>query len=132
MKKLLLLCLMTVSLTACHENLEDRAEREAREFTDKNCPTPPHENAILDSMVFYKSTHTLTYYYTLVNTADDKDKIRRIEGTIHQALLEEVQNNTNLRAYKDAGFSFAFIYRSCKNKKIVLYKDVIQRKDYQK
>jgi len=29
-----------VLFAACHEDLADRAAREAKEFTEKNCPTP--------------------------------------------------------------------------------------------
>lgn len=131
MKKLLFICLVASMMTSCHESLEERAEREAREFTEKNCPTPLRDNTILDSMVFDKSTHTLTHYYTLVGVADNENKVREKEESVHQALLKDVQNNTSFRAYKDAGYSFAFIYCSLKNKGTVLYKDIIREKDYQ-
>jgi hypothetical protein len=40
------LCDGRVSLTACHESLEDRDERECKEQTEKYCPVPVTEYVI--------------------------------------------------------------------------------------
>ena len=46
------LMVMSAPLTSCQESLEERAEREAREYTEKHCPTPPQNDVITDSIVF--------------------------------------------------------------------------------
>ena len=40
MKRVLIVIMLAMTLAACHESIEDRAEREAREFTRRFCPTP--------------------------------------------------------------------------------------------
>ena len=30
----------TLLLTSCHDSLEDRAEKEAKKYTERYCPTP--------------------------------------------------------------------------------------------
>ena len=44
-------------LTACQESLEDRCEREAKEYTKKHCPALIAENIVMDEMTFEKATH---------------------------------------------------------------------------
>ena len=39
-------------LCSCHENLEKRAQREAREYTEKYCPTPVQNYTRTDSVAF--------------------------------------------------------------------------------
>ena len=47
-------------LTACQESLEDRCAREAKEFTEKNCPRAVDKEIVLDSMTFENATHTIS------------------------------------------------------------------------
>ena len=44
--------LCSVLLSGCHENMEKRAQREAREYTEKYCPTPVQNFTRTDSVVF--------------------------------------------------------------------------------
>ena len=50
MKKtfLLLTTMMMVVLTSCQETLEERCAREAKEFTEKNCPHPCAQEYLVD------------------------------------------------------------------------------------
>ena len=51
----------------------------------------------------------------------------------HESLeKEEVNSNPNLKAFKEAAFSFAYILRSHKDAKQVLFSITITPKDYEK
>ena len=52
-------------LSACHENLDERTERECKEYTEKYCPAPVDANVISDSMTFDRGSKTICYYYSL-------------------------------------------------------------------
>ena len=123
----LLICL---TLTACHENIDDRAEREAREYTEKNCPTPERDNSILDSINYDRATRTLNHYYTLTGAADDTAHFEGSHPEMHEALADAIKNQTSNKMYKDAGFNFAYEYRSLRNKHLVLYRDTVKPADY--
>lgn len=47
-------------LCSCHENLEKRAQREAREYTEKYCPTPVQNYTRTDSVTFDIKTKHIT------------------------------------------------------------------------
>ena len=131
MKKILFLALAVATLAACkHESIEDRAAREAREYTLKNCPTPVRDYSRTDSMAFDKSTRTLSYYYSLVNEADNEKVISLNKDKMHQSLLNGIINATNMKAYKDAAFTFRYVYHSGSNPSKVLYEATFTKKDY--
>lgn len=127
MKKYLLFTLSLLTFTACHESLEERAAREAAEFTRKNCPAAVSEYIVNDSMTYDKDTRTIHYYYTIKGKADttaiDWSQAR-------PELIKGVKTATNLRIYKDNDFNFAYTYYSSKNKGKTLIDVRITPKDY--
>ena len=128
MKKTVLLLMSIVLLTACQESLEDRCAREAKEFTEKNCPRAVDKEIVLDSMTFEKATHTINYLYTLNGTLDDP---QRIDSThFRELLLMEVKNSTNLKLYKDEGYAFRYAYYSQKNNGTKLFEATFRESDY--
>ena len=128
MKKTVLLLMGIMLLTACQESLEDRCAREAKEFTEKNCPRAVDKEIVLDSMTFEKATHTISYLYTLNGTLDDP---QRIDSThFRELLLMEVKNSTNLKLYKDEGYAFRYAYYSQKNNGTKLFEATFRESDY--
>ncbi len=131
MKRLLILALSVVALGACkHESIEDRIAREARAFTQKNCPTPVQNHMRTDSMVFDITTRTLTEYHTLTDVADNEDIINASKKKMHQSLLNALINTTHLQAYKDASINFRYVYHSASDPSKILYEDSFTKKDY--
>lgn len=113
----------------CQESLEDRCEREAKEYTKKHCPTSVGKNIMMDSMTFDKTSHTISYAYTLGGELDDSAVVN---GSNSKALLlEQVKNSANLRLYKEAGYSFRYIYYSGKIKGKTLMDVKFSKKDYE-
>lgn len=118
-------------LTACnHYSLEERAEKEADEFTAKYCPTPINNMQRTDSIVFDRATHTFSYYYSLVGAADNIEAINKVRAVIRKALLDDLVNNTGNKAYKEAGYGYRYVFHSGKTKQ-VLFEEKLSKKDYQ-
>lgn len=118
-------------LTACHESLEDRAAREAREYTQKNCPTPVVQNTRTDSLTVDKATRTIGYWYTLCGKADNPEGVKNQQQKLRGVLLSGLKASTQLKLYKDAGFNIRYVYHSEKNPKLVLLDFTFSQKDYQ-
>jgi hypothetical protein len=82
----------------------------------------------MDSMTFDKVSHTFGYYYSLSGTLDDSTYIK--QNNPRDMLLQQVKNSTNLKMYKDAGYSFRYVYMSTKSKD-TLFDVTFKQKDYQ-
>lgn len=131
MKKIVLFLFMCFIFTACHESLEDRCVREAKEYTEKYCPTPVVNNTRTDSVAFNKEAKTYIYYCSFVGKLDNAQIINQNKQQLHQLLVKEIKSNTNIKKLKDAHYNFQYIIRSDKNPQIILYKQLISKKDYQ-
>ena len=132
MKKKILLVLIPFVLIACHESLEDRAAREAKEYTEKYCPTPVNNSTRTDSVIFDKATRTYHYYCTLTGIMDSAVIINKNKSKINDGLLQSITKSTNIKAYKEAGFNFAYTCRSQKNPRLILFEGMYTQKDYDK
>lgn len=130
MKKIFILAIGLMAFTCCHESLEDRAAREAKSYTEKNCPTPVVNNTRMDSITFDKQTHTIAYYYTLCNESDNAEVIKKESGKLKQILLDGLKGSTQLKKYKEAGFPIRYIYHSEKNPKEIIYEVTFKEEDY--
>ena len=129
MKKIIWSVMAVLLLAACQESLEDRCAREAREYTEKHCPTPVGKDVIMDSMTFDKATHTISYAYSLRGPIDDSAYVNG--SNTRQLLQEQVKNSAHLRLYKEAGYSFRYVYYSTKNKGTKLFEASFHQKDYE-
>ena len=104
------------------------AAREAKEYTQKNCPRHIDTEIVLDSMTFDKDSHTIGYCYTLQGSLDNP--LRGDSAQFSEALLLEVKNSTNLKLYKDAGYSFRYTYHSEKDSGTKLFEATFRENDY--
>ena len=129
MKKVLLLIAVTL-MVACHENLEERAAREAAEYTRKNCPQLLNMNTRLDSTTFDIASRTFTNYLTLLADADNPEIVEANQSTLHDALAEELRFDTSQKKYKDAGFAYKYVARSEKGNGKVIYQTTITSEEY--
>lgn len=128
MKKLITLLAISTIFLACQESLEDRCAREAKTYTEKHCPVKVAPDIIFDSMAFDKSSHIITYAYTVSGVLDDAEVINR--NMPRERLLMEVKNSPHLQLYKEAGYSFRYIYYSAKNKGTQLFEATFHQSDY--
>lgn len=127
MKQCLGIAILALMMAACHESLEQRAEREAREHTVRNCPMEISPGFVNDSLTFDRQTRTVQYHFSLHGAADSLS----IDSTLaRQNLQTALVNATNLRAYKDAGFTFRYTYRSERRGSQVMFDFVFTPADY--
>lgn len=122
--------LLTVACfcAACQEPLEQRCLREAKDYTAKNCPALIAKDVTIDSLTFNTSTHTLTYSYTLGGVLDDAAIVSKSE--LRQQMLASLRDATSLKIYKDAGYSFRYVYYSKKQRGAKLMDITFRSKDY--
>lgn len=130
MRRFAILLLIMATLTACHESIEDKAERQAREYTRKNCPTPVTNSVRTDSITFDKATREYTYYCSFTDKMDNTTMVNQYRNAIHQQLTEAIKQSTSIMAFKDAGFIIVYKCRSASNPKQMLYTDRFEPKDY--
>ena len=131
MKKFIFILPLILFATSCQKSIEERAAQEAKEYTEKFCPTPVVNYAQTDSLVFDETTRTFTTYNTLVDKLDNQTVINTNKAEIEKVFLNSVRNSTELKIYKDAGFNFRFVGRSASNGKIILYDYKFTPKQYQ-
>lgn len=96
----------TLLLTSCHDSLEDRAEKEAKKYTERYCPTPVRDNQRTDSLTFDRKTHTYNYYYTLVGPADNPDAINQNKAKLTKMLVQGVKMIRECRPTRRLVLSF--------------------------
>lgn len=122
---------MLLLITSCHKSIEERAEKEAKEYTEKYCPTPVNNFTRTDSVVFYKETRTYHYYCSFTDRMDDEKIIEQNRKRIDEDLLNAIKESTALKQYKEAGFIFAYTCHSNKNPEKVLFKGIYTPTNYQ-
>ncbi|MCR5130735.1 MAG: hypothetical protein K6C10_04650 [Prevotella sp.] len=132
MRKLFIIAISVLALTGCQGSMDDRAEREAMEYTQKNCPTPFINNIRTDSLTYDRATQTFTYYSLLQGPMDDSVVFAPHNAEIREGMIKDTKNSAQLRAYKDAGLSFRYVIRSSKNPDVVLFDTTIGPKEYSK
>ena len=115
-------------LAACQESLEKRCAREAKEYTEKKCPARISDNMTVDSLVFFPESHTLKYCYTLEGVLDNAENLQKHD--LKGMLLKELKNSTQVKLYKEAGYTFHYAYYSAKEKGRLLFETTLQEKDY--
>ena len=84
---------------------------------------------IIDSMTFDRATHTIQHYYKLTGVSDRADAYPQDEA--RKLLKNELKNTTQVMAYKEAGYSFRYVYYSEKNPQTVYLDILLTEKDYQ-
>jgi hypothetical protein len=107
-KKILFFLLCSMLLAACQEKMEERAERDARERTEKRCPMRLLDDGslILERIRFDKATLTWRQEYLF----DLKEEGGLNLQVISDALLQELRNTPSYKPYMDHGFNFQYVY----------------------
>ena len=127
-----ILGLLVMLLVACQEKLAQRFEREAREYTEANCPQQMDAVTCLDSMVYVPDEQggELIQYYSLQLTSEQRTEMMNKLGEINNVNLRLVRNSIPFTKYREAGVSFTFIYHDATiGDKIVEYH--FSKEDYE-
>lgn len=111
MKRLFPVLLLSVCLMSCQEKLLDRFEREAEEYTARNCPKQMDSITTLDSIVCRNDgLLNYTYYYTLQLTDEQRKEFSKHKTEIEENTLKAVRNSIELKNVKEAGLNIEYIY----------------------
>ena len=90
---------------ACHfESFDERCAREAREYTEKQCPRRMDQYTLMDSLTYDDHSRTLNYYYTLEGVLDN-DTVMNAQAceSLKDLLRKNVVNSVDLKSYKEKG-----------------------------
>lgn len=123
MKRFCFFIISALLLTACHENLEERAEREATEYTKRYCPTPIINNTRTDSLVFNKAKKEFIFYCSLWNELDNALAIERIRPELHDGLEQSLTSDPDKKKFIDEGFIYSYVVSSGSSPDKILFKD---------
>lgn len=104
--------LISLCLMGCQENIRDRAEREAKEFTLKNCPTPAYNDCITDSLVYDKKSDTHYTYVRFTGDNDNSEAINSHKDEIREAIRKSLLADAKLKPFIEEGFNFEYVCRS--------------------
>jgi hypothetical protein len=127
---LLFLAFAVLLFSGCHRTtLEDLAAKTAEEYTDRYCPTPVENGQRTDSVTFSRETHTFGYYYSLSGKVDDASIIQSNKQQIISTILSSLKENTSMKDYKQAGYSFRYVMKSSKTGDVLIDK-TFTNKDY--
>ena len=98
-------------LSSCTESFEDRCRREAREYTEKQCPRRLDDFITIDSMVYVEQPQGFAYYYTVNDEGMETDSIPdEIKEQFINEMRQRVRNDLNIKSYKEKGFTFTYKY----------------------
>ena len=103
---------LMVFVTSCQESKRERFEREAREFTKKNCPRPEFEYIIiLDSLVCHNdSNNDYVYYYSVKADSIMLEEMEQQHEQLKENLLKAIRNSVDLRHVKEEGLNIVYAY----------------------
>ena len=111
--KLIVPIVLLTLACGCRESKEERLEREAREFTESNCPHNIDEYTTLDSAAYDQGTATYTYHFTVKGALDlDSLYSDEVVRELHDSYLAELKNNIEQKDLKDMGVTIMRVYRS--------------------
>ena len=114
------LALATVT-TACTESFADRCRREAREYTERECPRMEHQFVIMDSMTYADEPQGFTYHYRLTGDFDNPELLtQEVLDEFTAQMRQSLRENLSLRAYKERDFTFTYRYLSERTDSLVL------------
>ncbi len=98
---------------SCTESFSERRQREAREFSQRECPRMVDAYIRMDSMAFVADPVGLVYYYTVLGELDNDSLLTPdVVEDFRQRLLENIRNDINMRRDKEEGFTFTYHYTS--------------------
>ena len=113
MKKSLIILSALCGLSSCQESFDERCTREAREYTEKQCPRRMDAYTVMDSLTYDTPSRTLHYFYTLEGLLDnDSVTSAEFQDALKDLLHKYIMNSVDLKTYKEKGLNFCYHYYS--------------------
>lgn len=113
---------LVISTSACKkESVYEKIARDAKTFTEKNCPKKMDDYTIMDSTSYDFKTKSFIYYYTVSDKLDDTSLYTgELKNTFRNTVLTEIKHSIPMKGYKEAGLTFVYNYRSKSTQKVLL------------
>jgi len=103
------------------ETMYEKIEKDAKIFTQKNCPKQMDDYTIMDSTTYDIPSNTFTYYYTVNDKLEDTSVYtEELKSSFRNTILKEIKGSIPMKGYKDAGITFVYQYRGKKTNKVLL------------
>lgn len=129
----ILLLAILLAFTSCQNRKAEVFAREAKEYTEKNCPLMMDNVTRLDSIVFVEQDDRIgdmVMYYTLYLDNESRKILMDHLGELSDMNLKDLRNSVMMAKYKEAGVEFSYIYHDEETgEKIVEYH--LTKKDYE-
>ena len=117
---LALLTSLLMLMPSCQESLEERAQRQAMDYTRKYCPTPERNYIRTDSLVFDRRKKVYLYYISFTDKLDDQEIVDQNKDKLRDILFKSVRESASLKKFVEAGFRFEYVCHSGSNPQHVL------------
>lgn len=115
------LATMALMTSACTESFADRCRREAKEYTERECPRLEHQFVIMDSMTYADEPQGFTYHYRLTGDFDNPELLTSsILDAFTEQMKQSLRENITLKSYKERNFTFTYRYFSDSTDSLVL------------
>ena len=115
------LATMALMTSACTESFADRCRREAKEYTERECPRLEHQFVIMDSMTYADEPQGFTYHYRLTGDFDNPELLTSsILDDFTEQMKQSLRENITLKSYKERNFTFTYRYFSDSTDSLVL------------
>jgi len=128
----ILMLVILLVFTSCQNRKAETFAREAREYTEKNCPLTMDKVTRLDSVVFVEQDDRIgdmVMYYTLILDDESRKVLMDNLGELGDMNLAELRNSVFMAKYREAGVEFTYRYRDAETgEKIAEYH--FSEKDY--
>ena len=112
---------MALMTSACTESFADRCRREAKEYTERECPRLEHQFVIMDSMTYADEPQGFTYHYRLTGDFDNPELLTSsILDAFTEQMKQSLRENITLKSYKERNFTFTYRYFSDSTDSLVL------------
>lgn len=96
---------------SCQEKRLDRFEREAKEYTIRNCPKQIDPVTTLDSLVFHNDgSLNYSYYYHVALSDEQLHAFKTQLSDIEENTLRALRASIDLRPVKEAELNIEYIY----------------------
>lgn len=114
--------IVCIFMTSCQESMEDKAMRQAKEYTERYCPTPVVNYSRTDSVLFDRQRKVYIYHISFFDVLDDSNVVDENKDRITDMLTQSVREAPGLKNFIEAGFRFEYVCHSAKEPKKVLFK----------
>ena len=99
----------------------ERCRREAKEYTERECPRLEHQYIIMDSMTFADNPPEFIYHYRITGEFDQPEVLTPvILEEFQEQMKKSLRENITLKAYKERNIIFTYRYRSERTDSLLL------------